>query len=244
MSGKGGVGKSTLTTNLAYALASDPSTQVAVLDIDLCGPSQARMFGVEDSNVHRSAEGWVPVYPQENIAVMSAALVIESRDQALIMRGPRKYVIIKQFLSEVDWDEVDYLLVDTPPGTSDEHINIVQLLLEASNIDGAIIITTPQEVSLLDVRKEVSIIDEFSFLNVVLADKLLSKNKSEHSRSRRKHVRIHLSALQARLATVSVDDRRCRTNVPRVKTTSFRQTFARSELGRELRSRSAVSRKV
>lgn len=66
--------------------------------------------------------GWIPAYPKENLAVMSAALVTESRDQALIMRGPRKYVIIKQFLSEVNWEEIDYLLIDTPPGTSDEHI--------------------------------------------------------------------------------------------------------------------------
>lgn len=100
--------------------------------------------------------GWSPIYVRDNLAVMSIAFLLESRDEAVIWRGPRKNALIKQFLRDVDWGlSVDYLLIDTPPGTSDEHISIVQLLLQASCLTGAIVVTTPQEVSLLDVRKEV-----------------------------------------------------------------------------------------
>jgi len=86
---------------------------------------------------------------------MSIAFLLEGRNDAIIWRGPRKNNLIKQFLRDVDWGKIDYLLIDTPPGTSDEHISIVQLLQQASEPNGAIIVTTPQEVSLLDVRKEV-----------------------------------------------------------------------------------------
>jgi len=156
LSGKGGVGKSTVTTNLALALAEDPSVQVGVLDVDICGPSQARMFGCEEESVHDSADGWSPIWVRDNLAVMSIAFLLDSRNDAIIWRGPRKNNLIKQFLRDVDWGKIDYLLIDTPPGTSDEHISIVQLLQQASEPDGAIIVTTPQEVSLLDVRKEIS----------------------------------------------------------------------------------------
>ncbi|KAH7717430.1 Protein NUBP-1 [Aphelenchoides avenae] len=156
LSGKGGVGKSTVTTNLAYALAADPAKQVAVLDVDICGPSQARMFGCEGESVHTSVAGWTPIYVKDNLAVMSIAFLLDNRDDAIIWRGPRKNALIKQFLKDVDWGHVDYLLIDTPPGTSDEHISVVQLLLQSSQLDGAIVVTTPQEVSLLDVRKEIS----------------------------------------------------------------------------------------
>lgn len=158
LSGKGGVGKSTVTTNLAYALAADETRQVAILDIDICGPSQARMLGCENESVHESAQGWTPIYVKDNLSVMSIAFLLQNRNEAVIWRGPRKNALIKQFLKDVDWGSLDYLLIDTPPGTSDEHISIVQLLLQSGCLDGAIIVTTPQEVSLLDVRKEVSLI--------------------------------------------------------------------------------------
>ncbi|CAD6186119.1 unnamed protein product [Caenorhabditis auriculariae] len=156
LSGKGGVGKSTLTTNLARALASDPTKQVAVLDVDICGPSQPRMMGVEDEEVHNSADGWTPVGIKDNLTLMSIAFLLGNKNDAVIWRGARKNGMIKQFLKDVDWGEVDYLLIDTPPGTSDEHISLVQFLLQAGSLDGALIVSTPQEISLLDVRKEVS----------------------------------------------------------------------------------------
>lgn len=87
---------------------------------------------------------------------MSIAFLLDSRNEAVIWRGPRKNALIKQFLLNIDWcQSLDFLIIDTPPGTSDEHISIVQLLIESSSLDGAIIVSTPQEVSLLDVRKEV-----------------------------------------------------------------------------------------
>jgi Mrp family chromosome partitioning ATPase len=88
---------------------------------------------------------------------MSIAFLLEDRSNAVVWRGPRKNAMIKKFLKDVNWGELDYLLIDTPPGTSDEHISTVQLLIEASGIDGALIVTTPQEISLLDVRKEVNL---------------------------------------------------------------------------------------
>uniref|UniRef100_A0A1I8BRF4 Cytosolic Fe-S cluster assembly factor NUBP1 homolog n=1 Tax=Meloidogyne hapla TaxID=6305 RepID=A0A1I8BRF4_MELHA len=161
LSGKGGVGKSSVTTSLAYVMSNltgkdGKPLNVGVLDIDICGPSQARMFGCENESVHSSEEGWAPVFVKDNLFLMSISFLVESRNDAIIWRGPRKNALIKQFLRDVDWGNVDFLLIDTPPGTSDEHISVVQLLLQASQLDGALIVTTPQEISLLDVRKEVN----------------------------------------------------------------------------------------
>ncbi|ROT81502.1 putative cytosolic Fe-S cluster assembly factor nubp1-A-like [Penaeus vannamei] len=99
--------------------------------------------------------GWSPVYISENLAVMSIGFLLNSADDAVIWRGPKKNGMIKQFLRDVDWDSLDYLVVDTPPGTSDEHLSIVQYL-SASPPVAAVIVTTPQEVALLDVRKEIT----------------------------------------------------------------------------------------
>ncbi|XP_042581861.1 cytosolic Fe-S cluster assembly factor nubp1 [Cyprinus carpio] len=154
LSGKGGVGKSTFSAHLSHALASDDSKEVALLDVDICGPSIPKIMGLEGEQVHQSGSGWSPVYVEDNLAVMSIGFLLSSPDDAVIWRGPKKNGMIKQFLRDVDWGEVDYLIVDTPPGTSDEHLSIVQYLSSAG-IDGAVIITTPQEVSLQDVRKEI-----------------------------------------------------------------------------------------
>ncbi|XP_078140833.1 cytosolic Fe-S cluster assembly factor nubp1 [Centroberyx gerrardi] len=154
LSGKGGVGKSTFSAHLAHALASDITKEVALLDVDICGPSIPRIMGMEGEQVHQSGSGWSPVYVEDNLAVMSIGFLLSSPDDAVIWRGPKKNGMIKQFLRDVDWGELDYLIVDTPPGTSDEHLSIVQYLSSA-RIDGAVIITTPQEVSLQDVRKEI-----------------------------------------------------------------------------------------
>ncbi|KAJ8253949.1 hypothetical protein COCON_G00205610 [Conger conger] len=154
LSGKGGVGKSTFSAQLGHGLASDPSKEVALLDVDICGPSLPRIMGLEGEQVHQSGSGWSPVYVEDNLSVMSIGFLLSSPDDAVIWRGPKKNGMIKQFLRDVDWGELDYLIVDTPPGTSDEHLSIVQYL-SAAGIDGAVIITTPQEVSLQDVRKEI-----------------------------------------------------------------------------------------
>ena len=105
--------------------------------------------------MHQSAEGWSPVYVDDNLGVMSIGFMLPSADDAIIWRGPRKNGLIKQFLTDVVWTELDYLIIDTPPGTSDEHISIVQYL-KSTNVDGAIVVTTPQEVSMADVRKELN----------------------------------------------------------------------------------------
>ncbi|KAJ8387086.1 hypothetical protein AAFF_G00160260 [Aldrovandia affinis] len=154
LSGKGGVGKSTFSANLAHGLARDVSNEVALLDVDICGPSIPRIMGLEGEQVHQSGSGWSPVYVEDNLAVMSIGFLLSGPDDAVIWRGPKKNGMIKQFLRDVDWGELDYLIVDTPPGTSDEHLSIVQYL-SGAGIDGAILITTPQEISLQDVRKEI-----------------------------------------------------------------------------------------
>ncbi|CAL4068473.1 unnamed protein product [Meganyctiphanes norvegica] len=155
LSGKGGVGKSTMTAMLARALALDDSKEVGVLDIDICGPSQPRVLGAEEEKVHSSGTGWSPIYVSENLAVMSIGFLLNSPDDAVIWRGPKKNGMIKQFVRDVDWGSLDYLLVDTPPGTSDEHLSITQYLSAAPPV-AAVIVTTPQEVALLDVRKEIT----------------------------------------------------------------------------------------
>ncbi|KAI7867751.1 cytosolic Fe-S cluster assembly factor NBP35 [Spinellus fusiger] len=154
LSGKGGVGKSSFTTQLSFALASDEDTQVGVMDIDICGPSIPTTMGLQGEQIHQSNSGWQPVFVQENLAVMSIGFMLPDKDDAVIWRGPKKNGLIKQFLRDVDWGTLDYLLVDTPPGTSDEHLSVTSFLKE-SGISGAVLITTPQEVALQDVRKEI-----------------------------------------------------------------------------------------
>ncbi|XP_006007941.1 cytosolic Fe-S cluster assembly factor nubp1 isoform X2 [Latimeria chalumnae] len=155
LSGKGGVGKSTFSAHLAHGIANDETKEVALLDVDICGPSIPKILGLEGEQVHQSGSGWSPVYVEENLGVMSIGFLLNSPDDAVIWRGPKKNGMIKQFLRDVDWGEVDYLIVDTPPGTSDEHLSIVQYL-SAARIDGVVVITTPQEVALQDVRKEIN----------------------------------------------------------------------------------------
>lgn len=154
LSGKGGVGKSTFSAQLSFALAHTQA-EVGLLDVDICGPSIPRMLGLMGEQVHQSNDGWSPVYIQDNLGVMSVAFLLHSQDDAVVWRGPKKNGLIKQFLRDVNWGHLDYLVIDTPPGTSDEHLSVVQYLREAG-VDGAVIVTSPQEVSLLDVRKEIN----------------------------------------------------------------------------------------
>jgi Mrp family chromosome partitioning ATPase len=154
LSGKGGVGKSTVSSQLSFGMAAR-NMDVGLLDVDICGPSVPRMAGLVGQDVHNSGEGWSPVYVNDHLAVMSIGFMLPNQDDAIIWRGPRKNGLIKQFLTDVNWGPLDALLIDTPPGTSDEHLSIVTYLQESS-MDGAVIVTTPQEVSLMDVRKEIN----------------------------------------------------------------------------------------
>eukprot|EP00039_Didymoeca_costata_P019107 m.336261 g.336261 ORF g.336261 m.336261 type:complete len:319 (-) comp17800_c0_seq1:164-1120(-) len=154
-SGKGGVGKSTVAANLSWFLAADDRNQIGLMDVDICGPSIPKIMGLEREKVHRSNTGWSPVYVEDNLAVMSVGFLLPSQKESVIWRGAKKNGLIKQFLKDVEWGDLDYLVIDTPPGTSDEHISLAQYLSATGRIDGAVIVTTPQEVSLMDVRKEI-----------------------------------------------------------------------------------------
>ncbi|XP_028669783.1 cytosolic Fe-S cluster assembly factor nubp2 [Erpetoichthys calabaricus] len=156
LSGKGGVGKSTVTVQLALSLRQ-AGKRVGILDIDLCGPSIPRMLNLQSKDVHQCDAGWVPVYAdrERTIALMSISFLLENVNDAVVWRGPKKTALIKQFISSVAWGELDYLIVDTPPGTSDEHLALVEGLQRYS-IDGALLVTTPQAVSTGDVRREIT----------------------------------------------------------------------------------------
>ncbi|KAK9480857.1 P-loop containing nucleoside triphosphate hydrolase protein [Lipomyces japonicus] len=156
LSGKGGVGKSSITTQLALSLVK-LGHKVGVLDIDLTGPSLPRMFGLEAKKIHQSSQGWVPVYidSSKKLCLMSIGFLLKDRGDSVVWRGPKKSAMIRQFVRDVVWGDLDYLLIDTPPGTSDEHISIMEQLKDA-HPDGAVLVTTPQAVATADVRKELS----------------------------------------------------------------------------------------
>ena len=154
MSGKGGVGKSTVATNLVYGLALQ-GKRVGILDVDVHGPSVGNLMGIEGkklgapSSDHRPT----PVKVSENIYALTMASMLESPDTPVVWRGPLKTGAIKQFLQDIEWPELDYLVVDCPPGTGDEPLTVVQLM---GGMDGAVIVTTPQDIALLDARKTIN----------------------------------------------------------------------------------------
>jgi ATP-binding protein involved in chromosome partitioning len=152
LSGKGGVGKSTVAVNLALTIALT-GRKVGLLDVDIHGPSVPKLLGLEEAGVQMAGDMILPLTYGENLKVMSLGFLLKSHDDALIWRGPMKMGVIKQFLTEVNWGTLDYLIVDSPPGTGDEPLSVCQLI---ENPDGAIIVTTPQDLALLDVRKSIT----------------------------------------------------------------------------------------
>jgi Mrp family chromosome partitioning ATPase len=186
LSGKGGVGKSSVTTQLALTLSLQGHS-VGVLDVDLTGPSIPRFFGIESAKVRQAPGGWIPVPVHEaqaaknghqngeelasvsganghsralgSLQCMSLGFLLANRGDAVVWRGPKKTAMVRQFLSDVHWGALDYLLIDTPPGTSDEHISLVETLLKEATPEqfaGAVIVTTPQAISISDVKKEIN----------------------------------------------------------------------------------------
>jgi len=153
LSGKGGVGKSTVAVNLAVLLANK-GYKTGLLDIDIHGPSVPKMLGIEDKQIAADSSGkLVPINYNDKLKVVSIAFVMQDKRDAVIWRGPLKYGVIKQFIKDVSWEELDYLIIDSPPGTGDEPLSVVQLI---DGQKGAIIVTTPQEVAILDVMKSIT----------------------------------------------------------------------------------------
>lgn len=152
MSGKGGVGKSTVSVNLAATL-NMLGYKVGILDADIHGPNIPKMFGVSTKGLMSTPDGIEPPEPIKGLKIMSVGFLTKSDDDAIIWRAPLKHSVIQQFLSDVLWGDLDFLLIDLPPGTGDEPLSVAHLI---GKIDGAVIVTTPQEVALLDSRKSVT----------------------------------------------------------------------------------------
>jgi len=151
MSGKGGVGKSSTAVNLALALARK-GAQVGLLDVDLHGPDIPRMLGLSGMLDMNGEQQLIPKKYSSNLSAVSVESLTDGRDEAIIWRGPVKYSVIQQFIGQVAWGKLDFLLIDAPPGTGDEPLTIAQTIPDAQ----AVIVTTPQEVSLADVRKSIN----------------------------------------------------------------------------------------
>ncbi len=151
LSGKGGVGKSTVAVNIAVSL-SLKGHKVGLLDVDLHGPSVPKMLGLENKKIGSDGTSILPVEFNKNLTVISIGFMLENNDDAVIWRGPLKYSAIKQFITDVKWGNLDYLIIDSPPGTGDEPLSVCQVIKP----DSAIIVTTPQEISLSDVRKSIT----------------------------------------------------------------------------------------
>jgi ATP-binding protein involved in chromosome partitioning len=153
ISGKGGVGKTSVTVNLAATLVGQ-GYKVGILDADIHGPNIPKMLGVDDRKpLAGEGNSILPIAVTDNLRVMSIAFFLNNTEDAVVWRGPMKHNMLKQFLGEVSWGELDYLIIDLPPGTGDEALSIAHLM---KDVDAAVVVTTPQEVALLDSRKSIS----------------------------------------------------------------------------------------
>ncbi len=151
LSGKGGVGKSSISANLAASL-SKKGYKTGLMDVDVHGPSIAHMLGLTELLDISESKLLMPKQINGNLKVVSVQALMQDKDQAIIWRGPAKSGMIRQFVSSVDWGELDFLIIDAPPGTGDEPLTVVQTIPEALGV----IVTTPQEVALADIRKSIS----------------------------------------------------------------------------------------
>ncbi len=158
LSNKGGVGKSFVAVNIAAGL-SKLGAKVGILDADIHGPSVAKMLGFEGKPPMMDEQGIIPFSVNSNLVAFSMASLLQDPDMPVIWRGPLKMGVLKQFLAEVNWGKLDYLAVDSPPGTGDEPLSVIQLI---RNLTGAIIVTTPQDIALLDSRKCVHFLRQLS----------------------------------------------------------------------------------
>ena len=152
LSGKGGVGKSTVSTGLALSLAQQ-GLKVGILDIDITGPNVPKMMGLDGHKLHVEGGRIHPAKGHLGVKVISMAFLLDDPDTPVVWRGPIKLGAIQQFIGDVEWGNLDYLIIDFPPGTSDEPLTVSQSL---PNIDGMVIVTTPQAVALLDSRKYIT----------------------------------------------------------------------------------------
>jgi ATP-binding protein involved in chromosome partitioning len=157
LSGKGGVGKSTVAANLALAF-SNRGYRTGLLDLDIHGPDIPKMLGIEEAHLTSYDKQHIePVHVTGTLGVVSMAFLLPEKDTPVIWRGPMKMGAIRQFLGDVHWGDLDYLVVDLPPGTGDEALTIAQL---APNIAGVVVVTTPQEVAILDISKAVRFVQQ------------------------------------------------------------------------------------
>jgi len=152
LSGKGGVGKSTVAANLAVSLSLN-GNRVGLLDVDIHGPSIPKLLNLEGRRLGLTDDKIIPINLSDSLKIISVGFMLRSKDDAVIWRGPMKMNVIKQFLKDVNWGKLDFLIIDSPPGTGDEPLSVCQLIEDA---DGAIIVTTPQEIALADVRKSIN----------------------------------------------------------------------------------------
>lgn len=170
LSGKGGVGKTTVSVNLATALAWRGHT-VGLLDADIHGPDVPKMLGLEGTRMVGGDKGLEPVLGPLNILTVSMEFLLQTADTPVIWRGPLKMRVISEFLSKVNWGNLDFLIIDLPPGTGDESLSIMQLI---PDLDGVIIVTTPQEVALLDSRKAANMVRQMNIPIIGLIENMSS----------------------------------------------------------------------
>jgi len=151
LSGKGGVGKSTVAVNCAAEIARD-GKRVGLLDVDIHGPSIPGMLGIGSAQIFVNGTSMIPIEFTTNLTVMSIGFLLRTSGDAVIWRGPMKHGVIRQFIADVEWGKLDYLVVDCPPGTGDEPLSVAQMIGKRA---GAVVVTTPQRVSIEDVRKSI-----------------------------------------------------------------------------------------